>query len=84
MGLSGQDSWSDLVGLLKEELSANLSVEESVIRASVKAIPIEIREQVVQLFTAFALVPEDAFVPLAVMGMLYDVRWSGCGVAIGL
>jgi hypothetical protein len=74
MALTDEDSWIGLVDLLKDELAtaAGESVEESVIRASVKSIPIGIRAQVFQLFTGFALIPEDVVVPLAVMGMIYD------------
>merc|ERR1719272_2382636 len=49
-----------------------MSIEESVIRASIKAIPAKVRKHVSQLFISFALVPEDTFVPLPVLGMIFD------------
>jgi hypothetical protein len=68
--------WSDVVELLKAEVNdptGDLSLEESVIRASIKSIPKKMRKQVTQLFHAFALVPEDTHVPLPVLGMCFDV-----------
>ena len=67
--------WTDIVALLEDEMNdpeGSLSIEESVIRASIKAIPAKIQKQVTQLFHGFALVPEDTHVPLPVLGMIYD------------
>lgn len=65
--------WEDVLALLEEELvDSDSSIEESVIRASLKAIPAKIRPKVTQLFHGFALAPEDTQVPLAIMGMLYE------------
>lgn len=75
MALTGDDNWSGVIELLKKELAAKHegeSVEEGIIRASVKSVPRKIRKQVLQLFTAFALIPEDVVVPLEVIGMIYD------------
>ena len=67
--------WAEVLALLKDEMKdpdGSLSVEESVIRASIKAIPKKIRKDVTQLFVSFALAPEDTFVPLSVIGMAFD------------
>ena len=56
------NDWTDVVTLLDEELASahgEVSIEETVIRASIKAIPEKLRVQVTQLFHSFALVPED-------------------------
>ena len=60
--------------LLQEEMAAakESSVEEGVIRASVKAIPEQIRKNVVRLFHGFSLVPEDCQIPLDVLAMIYE------------
>ena len=72
--MSEASEWSDVVALLEEELNdpdGSMSIEESVIRASIKAIPQKMRKNVLQLFLGFALVPEDTFVPLSVLGMVF-------------
>ena len=74
--------WTDVVSLLEEELNdpdSTLSIEESVIRASIKAIPANLQTEVTRLFRAFALVPEDTYVPLEVLGRIYDA----CGASVG-
>lgn len=67
---------SDVVDLLQEEMeqAKDSSVEEGVIRASIKSIPAAIRRHVVQLFHAFSLIPEDCNIPLDVLGMLFDAN----------
>jgi hypothetical protein len=73
--MTDASDWVDVVELLQSELDdpdGDLSIEESVIRASIKSIPAKIRKQVTQLFNGFALVPEDTHVPLPVLGMIYD------------
>jgi hypothetical protein len=73
--MTDTSDWADLVALLKEEFNdtdGSLSVEESVIRASIKSIPKRMRKQVTRLFHGFALVPEDMHVPLPVLGMIFD------------
>jgi hypothetical protein len=67
--------WADVVELLQSELNdpdGDLSIEESVIRASIKSIPKKMRKQVNRLFHGFALAPEDMHVPLPVLGMIFD------------
>ena len=71
---SEASDWADVVALLEDELKdpeGSLSVEEGVIRASIKAIPKKIRKQVTQLFYGFSLVPEDRQCPLPVIGMIF-------------
>jgi len=78
LSIGGED-WSGLVDLLQEELAMHhdASVEEGVIRASIKAIPKAIQQQVVQLFVGFALVAEDTHVPLPVISLIYDACGDG-------
>jgi hypothetical protein len=73
--MSEASDWAEVVALLEDEFKdpdGDLSIEESVIRASIKAIPTKIRNQVIRLFHGFALVPEDTLVPLPVLGMVFD------------
>ena len=82
--MSAASDWADVVALLEEELDSahsGASIEESVIRASLKAIPEKLRKQVSRLFMAFALVPEDTHVPLDVLGKIYDACGGGGGAA---
>jgi hypothetical protein len=74
--MTDASDWADVVELLHTELNdpdGDLSIEESVIRASIKSIPTKVRKQVTRLFYGFALVPEDMHVPLPVLGMIFDV-----------
>jgi hypothetical protein len=78
--MSTSTDWADVLDLLAAELNdplGDLSIEESVIRASIKAIPKKVQKQVTRLFTAFALVPEDTQVSLDVLGLVYDAC-GGC------
>ena len=77
---SAASDWGDVIALLQAELSdphGDLSIEESVIRASIKAIPVKFQKQVTRLFTSFALCPEDTHVPLDVLGLMYDACEGG-------
>lgn len=79
--MSARD-WADVVALLEEELNdpdGSLSIEEGVIRASIKAIPKKLQRQVTQLFYGFALVPEDTLVPLQVLELVFHA----CGHSDG-
>ena len=89
--MSEPSEWADIVALLRDEMddpNGSLSVEESVIRASIKAIPKKIQKQVTRLFYGFSLVPEDTHVPLPVLGMIYaacgDSAIDGSGTAAPL
>jgi hypothetical protein len=73
--MTDASDWSDMVELLQAEVNdphGDLSLEESVIRASIKSIPKKMLKQVTRLFQSFALVPEDTHVPLPVLGMIFD------------
>ena len=73
--MSEASNWTEVVLLLEDEMKdpgGSLSIEESVIRASIKAIPIKIQTQVTRLFYGFALAMEDTHIPLMVLGMIYD------------
>eukprot|EP00729_Bicosta_minor_P033101 gene33101-biopygen989 len=72
--MSEASDWDDIAALLEEELNdpdGSMSIEESVIRASIKAIPSKLRKNVLQLFLGFALVPEDTVVPLSILGLVF-------------
>ena len=72
--MSEAGDWTDVVALLEEELNdpdGSMSIEESVIRASIKAIPKKSRKQCTQLFISFGLIPEDTLVPLSMLGLVY-------------
>ena len=68
------NDWADVRSMLKEELDGadGASIEESVIRASIKAIPRKVRAQVMTLFNSFALAPEDMVVPLPILGLIFN------------
>jgi hypothetical protein len=77
--MSDASDWADVVALLEEELKdpdSGLSIEESVIRASIKVIPKKIQKHVIRLFHGFALAPEDTHVPLPVIGMIFDACYD--------
>jgi hypothetical protein len=76
------DDWSGVVAVLREEFGEGgqaRSMENSVIRTSLKGVKGSQQEEVVQLFLSFALVPEDTMCPLDVIGMLF----SAAGAAFG-
>ena len=76
--MSAASDWVDVVDLLQEELKGgDLSIEESVIRASLNLIPTKLRKQVTRLFNSFAMAPEDTHVPLDVLGLIYDACEDG-------
>ena len=82
--MSTASDWQDVLAILEDELHSTHggeSVEESVIRASIKAIPIKLQNQVTRLFHAFALVPEDTQVPLEALGRIYDAVGATTGSA---
>ena len=81
--LSITGDFTDVVELLQEEMAAvqESSIEEGVIRASVKSIPETIQKNVVRLFHAFSLVPEDCQIPLDVLGMIYEACNHGPAAA---
>jgi hypothetical protein len=73
MGLD--TDWSEVLAVLKEEFGQGGQVramENSVISISLTSIKGRQRDQVIQLFCGFALVPEDTFCPLEVLGMIFE------------
>ena len=65
LGLTGAQDWSDMIGVLKEELRESHSggTEEGMIRASLRGLKGSPQEQenVKALLKLFALVPEDTY-----------------------
>ena len=62
MSLTIDDDWSGVVAVLKSEFGEGgqaRSMENSIIRTSLKSVRGSQHDEVVQLFHAFALVPED-------------------------
>jgi hypothetical protein len=73
MGLD--TDWSEVLTVLQEEFGEGGQVramENSVIRTSLKGIKGRQRDQIIQLFCGFALIPEDTFCPLEVLGMIFE------------
>jgi hypothetical protein len=67
--------WSEVLAVLREEFGEGgqvRSMENSVIRTSLKSIKGRHREQVIQLLCGFALVPEDTYCPLEVISMIFE------------
>eukprot|EP00729_Bicosta_minor_P011701 gene11701-19336_t len=74
MSLSIDDDWSGVVAVLKSEFGEGgqaRSMENSIIRTSLKSVRGSQHDEVVQLFHAFALVPEDTVCPLEIIGIMF-------------
>ena len=74
MSLGVDDDWSGIVGVLKSEFGEggqSRAMENSVIRTSLKSIKGSQQAEVMQLLTAFGMVPEDTTCPLEVIGMMF-------------
>jgi hypothetical protein len=74
MSLTITDDWSGVVAVLKDEFGEGgqaRSMENSIIRTSLKSIKGSQQEEAMQLFYTFALVPEDTFCPLEILGYLF-------------
>jgi hypothetical protein len=74
LGVSGSD-WEGIPKLLRQEMKAGAdgdetTVEYRVIAASLSAIPKRDRENALKVFSTFALVAEDTFVPLSAFRIL--------------
>ena len=76
MGLGSDPSaWSGVVEMLREQFEHGgqaRSIEDSVIFTSLNAITGAHRTSILALFRALALAPEDAFVPLEVLRLMYN------------
>ena len=86
LGLVGTQDWSDMIGVLKEELRESHSggTEEGMIRASLRGLKGSKEEQanVRSLLLMFALVPEDTHCPLEVMMVMFEAVHEGSCVTL--
>jgi hypothetical protein len=75
MALGVGESWAGVVAMLREEFQgedgAARAMENSVIRSSLKSIKGKGKTQIIQLFSAFALIPEDTPCPLDILELMY-------------
>ena len=83
--MDGELEWGGVVELLEEEFSEggqHRSMEERIIRTSLRAIKGPHRKNVIRLFHALAIVPEDTRVPIEVVRMLFEAESeTGLGAA---
>eukprot|EP01043_Picozoa_sp_COSAG02_P071395 COSAG02_NODE_13028_length_1458_cov_0.908756_1_plen_485_part_11 len=86
LGLVGTADWSDMIGVLKEELreSHSGSSEEGMIRASLRGLKGSVEEQrnVRSLLLMFALVPEDTHCPLEVLLLMFNAVHEGSNASM--
>jgi hypothetical protein len=86
LGLVGTQDWSDMIGVLKEELRESHSggVEEGMIRASLRGLKGSATEQanVKSLLLLFALVPEDTRCPLEVLLLMFTAVHNESGATM--
>eukprot|EP01046_Picozoa_sp_COSAG06_P047343 COSAG06_NODE_6869_length_2736_cov_1.640880_1_plen_864_part_01 len=86
LDLVGTQDWSDMIGVLKEELRESHSggAEGGMIRASLKGLKGSPTEQanVRSLLLMFALVPEDTYCPLEVLLLMYKAVHEGSTATI--
>ena len=75
--LDATEDWDGIVTVLKDEFAdgSQRSVEETVIKTSLKSISGSHKENVTALFKCLALLPEDTIVPLDILAMLFE---AGC------
>jgi tetratricopeptide (TPR) repeat protein len=74
-GLELQHDWSEVVAMMKEELSVDgeaRSAEDGVIATSLRAIKGRDADSARALFKAFRLVPEDVKIPLEALACVYE------------
>jgi hypothetical protein len=74
--------WSEVLAVLKDEFGTGgqvRSMENSVIRTSLRSIKGRQREHIIRLFCGFALIPEDTAPPLEVLRMMYDATPATIG-----
>jgi hypothetical protein len=86
LGLVDTEDWSDMIGVLKEELRANHSsgVQEGMIRASLRGLKGSATEQanVKSLLLLFGLVPEDTHCPLEVLLLMFNAVYADVGATM--
>lgn len=71
------DDWDGVVDLLREEFSdtgQDRSMEERIIRTSLNAIAGAHRTQILRLFNAFAIAPEDTWIPIEIVAALFEAE----------
>lgn len=71
------DDWEGVVELLREEFSESdqeCSMEERIIRTSLNAIAGPHRADILRLFNAFAVTPEDMQLPIEVIAALFEAE----------
>lgn len=76
-GLGVADDWHEVLELMQEEFlesAQERSMEDRVIRTSLRSINGPHRENVLRLFHALAVVPEDTQVPIEVVAMLFEAE----------
>ena len=74
MSLGVHGDWCGIVAVLRSEFGEGghaRSMENSVIRTSLKSIKGSQQVEAIQLLHAFAIVPEDTPCPLEVLGMMF-------------
>eukprot|EP01043_Picozoa_sp_COSAG02_P084123 COSAG02_NODE_22011_length_767_cov_0.567365_1_plen_200_part_01 len=81
LGLVGSQDWTNMIGVLKEELRESHSggTEEGMIRASLRGLKGSATEQanVRSLLLLFAIVPEDTHCPLDVLLLMFNAVHAG-------
>ena len=86
LDLVGTQDWSDMIGVLKEELRDSHSggAEEGMIRASLRGLKGSKEEQanVKSLLLLFGLVPEDTHCPLDVLLLMFKATNAGSAATI--
>ena len=86
LGLVGTEDWSDMIGVLKEELRESHSggTEEGMIRASLRGLKGSAEEQanVRCVLLMFAFMPEDTHCPLDVMLLMFNAVYEGSGATL--
>jgi hypothetical protein len=73
------DDWRGILEALEEEFDQGgrtQSMEESVIAASLRGIQGRHRTEILALFRAMSLIPEDVQPPLEVLAMMYEAEVS--------
>ena len=86
LGLVGEQDWSDMIGVLKEELRESHSggAEEGMIRASLRGLKGSATEQanVRSSLMLFAFVPEDTHCPLEVLLLMFNAVHEGSAATL--
>ncbi len=85
-GLDLQHDWSEVVAMMKEELSVDgeaRSAEDRVIATSLREIKGRDADGARALFKAFRLVPEDVKIPLEALAWVYEAS-NGAGIESNL